>query len=166
MSARAKDRDSVDGSQFNGDVGLAIADAVWKWAPNGNSYRHSAKLEGALFWQNQDGRFRPASGGSLPYDEDQWGGYINAVYKFMPRWRTGLRYSWLDTGNPGAAFDGTALDPLGESPDTWSLMVDWSRSEFSRLRLQYSRDDSDVRAVDRLYLQYIYSMGAHGAHPF
>ncbi|TCK17732.1 hypothetical protein DFR30_0974 [Thiogranum longum] len=166
MAARAKDRDSVDGSQFNGDVRLAIADAVWKWAPNGNSYRHSAKLEGALFWQNQDGRFRPAGGGSLPYDEDQSGGYVNAVYKFMPQWRTGLRYSWLNAGNPGAAFDGTTLDPLGESPDTWSLMVDWSRSEFSRLRLQYSRDNSDVRAVDRLYLQYIYSMGAHGAHPF
>lgn len=166
MSARARDRDSADGSQFNGDVDLAIADAVWKWAPNGNSYRHSAKLEGALFWQNQDGRFRPASGGNLPYDEDQWGGYINAVYKFRPRWRAGLRYSWLDAGNPGTAFDGSALDPLGMSPEIWSFMVDWSRSEFSRLRLQYNRDESDVHAVDRIYLQYIFSLGAHGAHPF
>jgi hypothetical protein len=45
-------------------------------------------------------------------------------------------------------------------------MLDWSHSEFSRLRLQYSRDESNIDAVDRWYLQYLMSLGAHGAHQF
>lgn len=166
MSARAKNRKSTGGAQFNGDIDLTIADAVWKWAPNGNAYRHNAKFESALFWQNPDGRFMPSGGGSLPYDEDQWGGYVNAIYQFMPQWRVGLRYSWVNAGNPSALFNGTTLDTLGVSPKVYSLMMDWSNSEFGRLRLQYSRDDSDIQSVDRIYLQYIFTIGAHGAHHF
>ena len=47
-------------------------------------------------------------------------------------------------------------------------MFDWSPSEFSRLRAQYAwdeaRDDGDT---DRqLRLQYLYGIGAHGAHKY
>jgi hypothetical protein len=46
-------------------------------------------------------------------------------------------------------------------------MVDWSLSEFSRFRLQLASDRSNPAAVDRqLFLQYIMSLGAHGAHTF
>jgi hypothetical protein len=166
LSARASGRDSGDGDNFDGDVDLALLDGVWKWAPNGNPYRNNFKLEGALFWQNQDGVFTPDSGGALDYDEDQWGGYLKGVYQFMPQWRAGMRYAWVDTDDPGSAFSGTSLDTLGVSPKIYTAMLDWSHSEFSRLRLQYSRDDSDVKAVDRFYLQYIMNLGAHGAHQF
>jgi len=166
LSARAKDRDSGEGDDFDGDVDLAILDGVWKWAPNGNPYRNNLKLEGALFWQNQDGRFTPVGGSPLAYDEDQWGGYLEGIYQFMPRWRAGMRYAWVDTDDPGSAFAGTSLDTLGVSPEIYTAMLDWSNSEFSRFRLQYSRDESDVNSVDRLYLQYIMSLGAHGGHQF
>lgn len=165
-SARAKNRESGDDDQFNGDVDMAIVDAVWKWAPDGNPYRHNAKIEGSLFWQNQNGDFSSNGGTPLSYDEDQWGGYINGIYQFRPQWRAGVRYSWVDTDDPGAAFNGTALDPDGVSPKTYTAMLDWSNSEFSRIRLQYTRDDSSNDPVDRIYLQYILSMGAHGAHQF
>ncbi|MBT8117969.1 MAG: hypothetical protein KJO66_09060 [Gammaproteobacteria bacterium] len=166
LSARAEARESGDGDSFDGDVDLALLDAVWKWAPNGNPATRNLKLEGALFWQNQDGLFTPGGGGGLPYDADQNGGYLEGVYQFKPRWRAGARYSWLDTDEPGAAFGGTALDTLGVSPKIYSVMLDWSHSEFSRLRLQYSRDESNIDAVDRWYLQYLMSLGAHGAHQF
>ncbi len=166
LSARASGRDSGDGDNFDGDVDLALLDGVWKWAPNGNPYRNNLKLEGALFWQNQDGVFTLGSGGALDYDEDQWGGYLKGVYQFMPQWQAGMRYAWVDTDDPGSAFSGTSLDTLGVSPKIYTAMLDWSHSEFSRLRLQYSRDDSDVKAVDRFFLQYIMSLGAHGAHQF
>ena len=166
LSARAKDRDSGEGDDFDGDVDLAILDGVWKWAPNGNPYRNNLKLEGALFWQNQDGLFTPDGGGALAYDEDQWGGYLEGIYQFMPRWRAGMRYAWVDTDDPGSAFAGTSLDTLGVSPEIYTAMLDWSNSEFSRFRLQYSRDESDVKSLDRFYLQYIMSLGAHGAHQF
>ena len=52
-------------------------------------------------------------------------------------------------------------------PQRWSLMTDWSRSEFSRLRLQYNRDDSRPDASDNQWtLQYLMSIGSHGAHEF
>ena len=124
------------------------------------------KIEGALFWQNQDGMFTPGTGGLLVYDENQRGGYLEGVYQFMPQWRAGVRYASIDTDNPGIAFVGTSLDPLGVSPEIYTAMLDWSNSEFSRLRLQYSRDESDIEPVDRFYLQYIMSLGAHGAHQF
>jgi hypothetical protein len=44
-------------------------------------------------------------------------------------------------------------------------MVDWSPTEFSRLRLQYAQDKSRPDATDQqIFLQYILSLGAHGAH--
>jgi hypothetical protein len=46
-------------------------------------------------------------------------------------------------------------------------MVDWSPSEFSRLRLQYAADKSRAGVTDhQIILQYIQSLGAHGAHRF
>jgi hypothetical protein len=46
-------------------------------------------------------------------------------------------------------------------------MVDYSLSEFSRFRLQLAADRSSPDGTDRqLFLQYIMSLGAHGAHSF
>jgi hypothetical protein len=46
-------------------------------------------------------------------------------------------------------------------------MVDWSPSEFSRIRLQYARDEARLGETDnQLWIQYIMSLGAHGAHKF
>ncbi|MEZ5541008.1 MAG: hypothetical protein R3F42_03080 [Pseudomonadota bacterium] len=166
LSARAAGRESGNGDSFSGDVDLALLDAVWKWAPHGNPVGTNLKLEGALFWQHQDGLFTPAGAGGLAYEADQRGGYLEGVYQFMPRWRAGVRYAWLDSAEPGAVFAGTALETLGVAPEITSIMLDWSHSEFSRLRLQYSRDESNLAAVDRWYLQYLMSLGAHGAHQF
>ena len=55
----------------------------------------------------------------------------------------------------------------GHDPYRWSLMADYSPSEFSRLRLQYNNDHSRPGAADNQWtLQYIMSLGAHGAHEF
>jgi hypothetical protein len=46
-------------------------------------------------------------------------------------------------------------------------MLDYSPSEFSRLRLQFARDGSRPGAVDnQIFLQYIMSLGTHAAHAF
>jgi hypothetical protein len=46
-------------------------------------------------------------------------------------------------------------------------MLDWSPSEFSRLRVQYALDDARLEQRDRQFLiQYLYGIGAHGAHKF
>ena len=169
LSADADDRSSGEEDEedhFDGDVELAIADLVWKWAPDGNPNQRNFKLEAAYFWQNQDGIFTPHDADGLAYDEDQTGWYVNGIYQFRPQWRAGLRISGLDADSPGSAFDGTSLDTDGHDPRIYSAMVDWSPSEYSRLRLQYDLDESAPKTVDRLYLQYIMSLGAHGAHRY
>jgi len=56
---------------------------------------------------------------------------------------------------------------LPASPSRITTMIDFSPSEFSRLRAQYAWDDSRDADTDRqLLLQYIYALGAHGAHKF
>jgi hypothetical protein len=46
-------------------------------------------------------------------------------------------------------------------------MIDWSPSEFSRLRLQFNQDQYQQGFTDnQVFLQYIMSLGTHGAHKF
>jgi hypothetical protein len=63
------------------------------------------------------------------------------------------------------AADFPALDAA--SPSKVSLMLDWNASEFTRLRMQYAWDEARRSARDRqFFLQYLFSIGAHGAHKF
>jgi outer membrane receptor protein involved in Fe transport len=109
------------------------------------------------------------------YDQRQSGWYLQGVYSFNPRWRAGARYDALDAGTAHIGLvDSGVLAPedfpalLDASPSRYSLMLDWNPSEFSRLRAQYAWDDARADGVlDRqLFLQYLYSIGAHGAHKF
>ena len=94
---------------------------------------------------------------------------MQSVYQFMPRWRSGLRYDRLD---PGVAQVGarrsrmsSATTPYNPSRISW--MLDYSPSEFSRLRLQLARDASRQGLADnQIFVQYIMSLGAHGAHSY
>ena len=169
LSAKADGRETGDPAApdlFSGDSDLWIADFVWKWAPDANPYTHNFKLQGEYMRRGRHGRFSPAGGAALPLNASQDGFYVQGVYQFMPQWRVGLRYAQLDAGNPGPAFAGTSLDTRGHIPRDLSAMLDWSNSEFSRIRLQYNRDESALVPDNQLVLQYIMSLGAHGAHQF
>ncbi len=172
--------DEEGGDAFTGDSDLTIADFVWKWSPNGNPTERNLILQGEYFYRREDGTDTFTEEGDsalLDYDGRQQGLYAQLVYQFMPRWRAGIRYDWLDADNDLAIIDVGGLDPDevleetafnsdGHSPSRWSLMADWSPSEFSRLRLQYNRDKSRPVADNQWTLQYIMSLGAHGAHEF
>ena len=151
---------------FTGDSELYIADLVYKWAPAGNASNQSVKLQGEYFWREEDGLFTMVDGEALIYDGGQSGWYLEGVYQFMPKWRLGLRHSQLEADRLSTAFVDTSLDTQGHRPKQTSLMLDWTNSEFSRIRLQYSRDESMPDAVDIWALQYIMSLGAHAAHSY
>ena len=71
----------------------------------------------------------------------------------MPEWRIGARYDWLD--------------PESFRSRRESVMVDWSPSEFSRVRLQFARSRTQPELTDnQFFVQYILSLGAHGAHRY
>lgn len=145
---------------FTGDSDLAIVDFVWKWAPGGNVGTRNFKLQGEYFSRREKGLF-----GSLNYDGDQSGWYAQGIWQFAPRWRVGLRHDVVDASN-GALLAGTTLEDPGRSSARDALMLDWSPSEYSRLRLQYVDDRVLPGGDQQLLLQYIMSVGAHGAHEF
>ncbi len=153
---------------FTGTGTLTGVDFVWKWAPNGNPRERNVKIQAEYFTRDEDGTFDPASAGTpLAYRGKQKGWYAQTVYQFRPRWRAGLRLDRLTSDAVSATLAGTALDNQGHRPRRASLMLDYSNSEFSRLRFQVNRDESRLNEKDtQLYLQYIMSLGAHGAHPF
>ena len=66
---------------------------------------------------------------------------------------------------------GTSLALLADNskdPQRYSLMGDFSNSEFSRVRLQFNRDESrpSGAADNQIFVQYIFSLGSHPAHQF
>jgi hypothetical protein len=93
----------------------------------------------------------------------------------MPRWRVGYRYDRLDHGMVANSIVSNGLGPTAAdfplladyNPSRNTAMIDWSPSEFSRIRLQLASDKSRMGATDRqVFVQYIHSLGAHGAHKF
>jgi len=169
LDASANDRPSGDEDDpliFNGDSTLAIAQFVWKWAPDGNWKQKNFVFQSELFWRSEDGDYTLPGSAPLVYDVDQEGWYVQAVYQPVPRWRFGGRVDGLSSDSPGALFDGTLLAAPSEDPRRYSLMADWSNSEFSRLRLQITRDEASPEDDTQWGVQYIHSIGAHGAHSF
>jgi hypothetical protein len=160
---------------FTGDSAISGVDFVYKWAPDGNPAVRNFVAQAEIMRRSEDGIVVHDPDGAAEasrYDGDQLGWYAQAVYQFVPRWRVGLRYDRLSASNDvDAPLPGTSLALLaddGSDPERWSGMIDFSNSEFSRLRLQVSRDESrpDGESDTQVFLQYIFSMGSHPAHQF
>jgi hypothetical protein len=154
---------------FSGRSALWIADLIVKWAPRGDATVTNLKLQGEYFRRSESGDL---SLNTVPadYASRQSGWYAQTVYQFMPRWRVGYRYDRLGYGSvsagPFTSADASVL-LTAHDPTRNSLMVDWSPTEFSRIRVQLARDDSRAGVTDNQALvQYILSLGAHGAHTF
>jgi len=172
LSADANGRSSTfagGSAVFTGSSDVTIADFVWKWAKNGNPRDRYYVLQAEYLHRNEDGNLAVSTlstgDESGPYSGAQNGYYVQGVYQFRPRWRVGARYDRLDASNTVGVTVATPLAAT-HSPSRVSAMTDFSNSEFSRLRLQLSRDDSGPSTDDQVVLQYIMSLGAHGAHRF
>lgn len=171
---------------FSGRSRLWIADFVLKWAPAGNATVTNFKLQGEYFRRSESGALTyndsaqaapqfgtPVEGG---YRSRQSGWYLQGVYQFMPRWRFGYRYDRLAFGSVDNGIVANGLGPaaadfpllmIPHSPTRNTLMLDWSPTEFSRIRLQVASDKSRFGLTDnQALIHYIFSLGAHGAHRF
>jgi hypothetical protein len=165
-------------NSFTGQSRTWVADAVFKWAPDGNSARRYLELQGEYMRREETGDLAfDVENAALAdtYHSTQSGWYLQSVYQFSPHWRAGLRYDSLDSGTPQIALVSSGVLPaeafpslLVADPSRTTVMFDWNPSEFTRWRLQYAwdeaRDDGDT---DRqLQLQYLFGIGAHGAHKY
>ena len=132
---------------------VAVADFIWKYAPNGNGRDTNFKLQGEYL----QGRTRGDSNDGVVTDfaARQSGWYMQGVYQFMPTWRIGARYDRLDSG--ATQFN----------PKRYTVMLDYTPSEFSRFRVQFAQSRTLPDVTDnQWFLQYILSLGAHGAHKY
>jgi hypothetical protein len=167
-------------NSFSGTSKLWALSGILKWAPNFNPTETNLKVQGEYFQRRENGNLAfdtaATAGGTQTggYASTQSGWYLQGVYQFIPMWRVGYRYDRLSAGTTSiglvdsGALSATDFPVLGKySPTRQTVMVDWSPSEFSRIRLQLAQDKSRSDATDnQAFLQYIVSLGAHGAHKF
>ena len=181
LQTRARNRDytqtDIHGNDaqvgFSGSSKLAVADFVWKYAPNGNAQNTNFKLQAEYFWRRESGDFtydRDAALGftnTSNYGARQSGFYVQGVYQFMPTWRVGARYDYLIPGNVDYGTNAAYLVNPSFRPQRSTVMLDWTPSEFSRFRLQFAQAKLREGITDNeFFLQYILTLGAHGAHKY
>jgi hypothetical protein len=147
---------------FDGDATVYVADATWKWAPQGNFKDGGVTFRSEYLIDDRDGLYVDPEGAdaAMPWIGKRRGGYVEGVYRLNRTWDFGYRYDSLradDTGPFASSFD----------PYRHSLEATWRNSEFSLVRLQLSREKPSADATDNaVVLQYQTSLGAHGAHKF
>jgi hypothetical protein len=158
---------------FSGRSQLAIADFVWKYAPNGNPRETNFKLQGEYFWRRENGELTYDSDSALgltsasSYLSRQSGWYVEGVYQFRPYWRVGARYDRLDPGTVDYGANAVYLASPSFDPQRYSVMFDYTPSEFSRFRVQWQQSKLHADLTDnQLFVQYILTLGAHGGHKF
>ncbi|MGZ5085031.1 MAG: TonB-dependent receptor, partial [Usitatibacter sp.] len=161
---------------FAGTSRLAVADFVWKYAPHGNARETSFKLQGEYLRRYEKGDFTyvrnadpviNALNTAPGYASTQSGWYLQGIYQFMPLWRVGARYDRLDAGSVDYGRANAFLRATDFDPKRYSVMLDYTPSEFSRFRLQFSQGRTMPDVTDnQWFVQYILSLGAHGAHKY
>jgi hypothetical protein len=100
-----------------------------------------------LFWSRRD---QPLG------NAHAFGAYVSGDYQFAQRWFAGGRYDFSDR-----ATDASLRDKSG------SLLVTYWPSEFSQIRGQYRRTlYAEGPRANEVLFQFLFSIGAHGAHVF
>jgi hypothetical protein len=162
-------RTDVNANTFSGSSKINALHMVYKWAPNGNKLERNFHFQSEIFKRTEDGNVTDiASSNSSTYNGDQAGWYAQAVYQFMFGWSTGVRLDHLSASNSGN--DNTVLNDIGlisgHDPKRSSAMLQWKPSEFSRIRLQLSHDQSTSVSDNQMFVQYTFALGSHPAHQF
>ncbi len=144
------------------------ADLLYKWK--------SPRAEGGfpfVKWQTEAlyRRFEAGRGAdeSFPVAETfhDWGAYSQVVWGFKKGWTAGVRGDYLHMQNSEFTDDADR-----QSRSRVSAGLTWYPTEFSKLRLQYNHDFLErnnflsAREADSIFLQFEFTLGAHGAHKF
>ncbi len=157
---------------LDGDTSFWSVNAVYKYNAPKPYGQGNLTIQGEYFRRKKDITLvrhynRPELEGN-PRIEEQDGYYIQFVYGFKPRWRAGLR--WEQVGLTNSITRPTGVKSDYDSSYRLGAMVDFTPSEFSRLRLQANlgqyETDHGSEDVFELKMQWMISMGAHGAHTF
>ena len=138
-----------EGAQAPGlDTRLIGVDATFRFRPLRRAIYRRFLARTELIWHRRE--WAPG------LSADAFGMYASADYQVARRWFAGARYDWSERSeDPGTADKGGSF-----------LLTYWP-SEFSQVRAQYrhTRLGEGTRANELLF-QFLFSIGAHGAHAF
>ena len=146
----------IGGSYARGhnDVGsdfitrLYSTDVTLRWRPLNRAIYRSLAARTELFWSRRE---------ETAASQRAFGGYASIDYGFRRRWFAGGRYDWSERARDASIQDRGA-----------SAVVTFWPSEFSQVRGQYRRTryGDDGRVAHEVLMQVLFTIGAHGAHPF
>lgn len=158
--ARGHNNAGLDNTTFNPSnflTNLYAADATLRWKPLRRAIYHSFIFRSELFWSARD-QLSPLD---VFQTQHAFGLYSSAEYRANRRWTLGGRFD-----RSGRATNASLTD-TGFS----GILTYWP-SEFSQIRGQYRYghlwdvpNDRFTNANEFLF-QFLFVMGAHGAHPF
>ena len=137
--------DNVDVGRFV--TGVWGVDATVRWRPLKRSIYHSFIGRSEVMWSRRDQPGGPQRG---------MGYYVSGDYQFARRWFAGARYDRSDHADDSSLRD-----------DGRSVLVTYWPSEFNQIRGQYRRTKYATGPLtNELLFQFLFSIGAHGAHAF
>jgi len=122
-------------------------DATLRWKPLRRSIYHSFVGRSEFIWSQRQ---------QFPSEQRAFGFYTSGDYQFGRRWFAGGRFDWSERSHFANLTDKGAAATLTYWP-----------SEFSQVRGEYRFTHyAENRDSNELFMQLIFSLGAHGAHPF
>jgi hypothetical protein len=133
------------------------ADATLRWKPLRRAIYKNFLFRTELFWSARD----QLSALNVFQTQHAFGMYSSAEYRLNRRWTVGGRFD-----RSGHATDARLTD-TGFS----GILTYWP-SEFSQIRGQYRfghlavTNPGDFSNANEFLFQFLFVMGAHGAHPF
>ncbi|MBI3663788.1 MAG: hypothetical protein HY234_12170 [Acidobacteria bacterium] len=122
-------------------------DATLRWRPLRRAIYHSFLWRSEFVWSRRD---------QLPMQQRAFGMYSAAEYRLNRRWTLGGR------------FDRSERATNARQMDTgFSALLTYWPSEFSQIRSQYRFTRYDGKQdANELRFQFLFVLGAHGAHAF
>ena len=126
---------------------LYAADATFRWRPLRRSIYRSVAARSEFYWSHRE---------QISDTQRAFGFFSSAEYQLGRRWFTGGRYDWSGRARNAAQHDSSG-----------SLVLTFWPSEFSQIRTQLRQTHyAEGRVANELLFQFLFTLGAHGAHPF
>jgi hypothetical protein len=147
---------SFDSSRFL--TNLYSGDATLRWKPLRRAIYNSFLFRTELVWSARDQLSVAVP--NVFQTQHAFGMYSSAEYRVNRRWTVGGRFD-----RSGHATDARLTD------SGFSGILTYWPSEFSQIRGQYrfghlATTPTDFSNANELLFQFLFVMGAHGAHPF
>jgi len=131
-------------------------DTTIRWKPLRRAIYHSFTGRAEFVWDRNDATLLTAGRLLTAPRQTPFGYFASGEYQFARRWFAGARFDWSER----------ALNAFEHDKGGSAVLTYWP-SEFSQVRGQYRHTRyAEGLTANEILFQFLFSIGAHGAHPF